>query len=416
MSAADELRAWLLERTIAHAVARSRFHRDRIGRLAGEVEGLDDLHRLPLLTKQHLVAHVDELRTFGEYPDFLMYTSGTSGEPLEVPVYRAEIDAFDELVLPPLRERFGKPPLTLVVQRVGHGAHVFTPSFPALPCHISYGLDQLVQMLRSTHWLDGERVRVQNLECNVLNMREITAGLLERGIEPRSFELETVMLSGWHIPRWERAFLTETWGALVLDRYGVTEVNGDAKWCPTCVGYHFDFTVIPEYLDPDSGAPLDPRAGPVVGVMVMTGLYPFNQAVPKIRYLVDDLVEVGPSRCGALEPAVRFRSRRADCVRAPEGAACRYRMFSTDVAEALAPFPDVARKPKTGFLKFRLSATAAHEARIEIELTYPPAAFPSRVAELEGAIRTAMAAASADPGTPEIEFRRPGELTRTTKV
>lgn len=416
MSAADELRSWLLQRTLAHAVTHAPYYRERLSGAVRGVESLTDLPVLPLLTKNHLFAHRDELRTFTEYPDFLMYTSGTSGVPLEVPVYRAEVHAFDEFVLPAIVERFGKPPLSVVVQRVGHGSHVFTPSFPALPCHINYGLDQLILMLRSTHWLDGERVRVRNLECNVLNIREITSGLLEQGIDPRSFELETVMLSGWHIPPWERTFLAETWGAVVLDRYGVTEVNGDAKWCPACTSYHFDFAVVPEYLDPETGASLVVGPHPFIGVMVMTGLFPFNQAVPKIRYLIDDLVEVGPSRCGSSEPAVRFLSRRADCVHAAPDAPSRFRLFSTDVANALAPFADVARKSKTGFIKFHLSETAEHQAHIEVELTYPPAAFRSRVTEIETGIRAALQAASADPGTPEIVFRRPGELTRTTKV
>jgi phenylacetate-coenzyme A ligase PaaK-like adenylate-forming protein len=412
-SKADELREFLLPLTVSHAVQRSPFYRRRIGELAQSIRTLDDLPKLPLFQKSDMTAHIDEIRTFDTYPDHLMYTSGTTGAPLEVPIYKQESDAYDDFVLPEWHKRLGGDvPLTLAVIRIGHGTHILNRNIPTLPCHINYGLDQFIQMMESTHWLDGRHVRVQILDANVLSMRQITKELLEQGIDPRRFELPTMVLAGWYLPSWERRFFEDTWGALLLERYGVTEVHGDAKWCPECRYYHFDFTVIPEVIDPDTGEVIEEG----IGSMVMTGLYPFNQAIPKIRYPVGDLVEIRKTSCRSKERGVRFLSRLKDAVRAPAGSEARYRVFSSDVSEALAPLPDVARKGKTGFLKFKLSTTPELEARIEVELVYPPKLYPSRVTEIREHILNVLKQRSAALGQPDIVFVKPGGIQEITKL
>src|SRR4030095_5273738 len=151
--------------------------------------------------------------------------------------------------------------------------------------------------------------------------RELTSGRLAAGVDPREFGLESIAVSGWYVPAWERELLETTWNAVLLDCYGVTEANGDERWFNLCQRYHFDFTVIPESLDPETLEPIDEG----IGCMVLTGLYPFNQGIPKIRYFIGDLVEVGAATCGSSERAVRFLSRMRDAVGRP-GA---YRLFSS---------------------------------------------------------------------------------------
>lgn len=422
-SRADKLREYLLPMTIRHAVERSPFYSKQLGEAALSIKTIAELSKLPLLYKKDLTEHGDELRTFKTYPDFLMYTSGTTGNPLQVPVYREEIEACNQLLIPAIVAAMKRdPPLTLTVLRVGHGTHVLTPAAPAIPCHINYGLDQLILFLRSKHWVNGERRSIDNLDLNVLNLRQITAELLAMGIEPASFGLKKISMSGWYVSPFERARLEAIWNVKLLDRYGVTEVNGDAKWCRTCEAYHFDFLVIPEFLDPDSGQPV--ASG--VANMVMTGLYPFNQAIPKIRYFINDLVEVSESKCGLPEKSVRFLSRAADCVRVPNPRADgeRYQLFAVDVAEIIAPLPDVVRKDKTGFLKFRIGTTDStadgmtqqSRPRVDIELTYPPALFPTRVEELRTLVVQHLKNKRRAMGEVDVYFHRPGQLSPITKV
>jgi phenylacetate-coenzyme A ligase PaaK-like adenylate-forming protein len=414
-SKADQVREHLLPLTLRHAVENSDFYRQRLGNLAPTLSRISELSELPLLHKRDLVDHLDELRTFDTYPDFLMFTSGTTGNPLPVPVYRSEIEAGNQLLLPPIRAALSRDfPLTVTVLRVGHGNHVLNPEVPSIPCHINYGLDQLIRVLSATHWVNGRYRAVEHLELNVLNLREITAKLLSSGVEPASFGLTRILTSGWYLSPHERARLEETWRVELVDRYGVTEVNGDAKWCRTCQAYHFDFLLIPEFLDPETARPVESG----VAHMVITGLFPFNQAVPKIRYFVDDLVEVSEASCGIAEKAVRFLARSNDCVRTshPRADGMRFQLFSADVAETLASIPDVMRMPKTGFLKFRLSTSEALQARIDIELTYEPKLFPNRVAELRGVITRSLHNKRQALEKFDVCFQSPGELRDITKV
>lgn len=407
-SSRDTARTALLALTVQHAVARSAYYRERIGDRA--VDSLSDLHTLPLLTKADLVTHRDALRTIHRFPDALMYTSGTTGRPLEVPVYREEIEANERLIIEPLRARLGHPfPLTVTLLRVGHGTHVLTPTVPSLPCHISYGVDQLIDLLGREHWIGGdEYVRPSVLEANLLNARYITGELLHRGIDPATFGLSALSLSGWYLPRAEREALAGIWKAEVVDRYGVTEVNGDAKWCAVCRAYHFDFAAIPEVLEVRTDDPIPSG----VGRLIITGLYPFNQAVPKIRYDIGDLVEIRPATCGTTEPAIAFLGRLRDVLLDGAGAV---QLTPSDVAEALALYPDVARKQHTGFLRFLLTKDAGAPL-VKVELNYEPSLYPARQDQLQSEIVTTLRHRRPDLEEVRCEFRRPGSLDVTTKV
>ncbi|HEV2377828.1 MAG TPA: hypothetical protein VGS19_37405 [Streptosporangiaceae bacterium] len=411
LPAARQARERLLSLTVHKAVELSRYYREVLG-TGTEVSSLADISRLPTLHKSTLVERLDDLRTFQRFPDFLMYTSGTTGRPLEVPVYREEIEANERLIIDPMNARLAEPmPLSVTVLRVGHGSHVLTPKVPSLPCHINYGVGQLVDLLSREHWVGGEYVKPTVLEANVLNMRYITGELLSEGIDPARFGLAALCLSGWYLPEAERATLARVWGAAVLDRYGVTEVNGDAKWCATCRAYHFDFTTVPEVLSVVTGD----HVVNGLGRLVLTGLYPFNQAVPKLRYEIGDLVSVGPARCGTAEPAVSFVCRLRDAIWHPDDG--HLVLAPTDVAESLAHHPDVARKPHTGFLKFATGGTGL-APWVRIELTYPPSQYSKRQAELRAEIETALCRRRPEllEVALDLEFCGPGELKEATKV
>lgn len=416
LSASDKLRERLLQATIAHALTCSSFYAERLKGISAEKFFLESLPALPLLTKSDLNDRLWDLNTFDAYPDHLMYTSGTTGKPLEVPVLREEVEAYEELILSSYRRIYGadSDPLTLTIIRIGHGTHIFSGRIPSLPCHIQYGLSQFDDMIGREHRVNGRWLRPSVIDTNVLCLRQITRELLSLGRNPKELGVELLVVSGWYMPPSERIFFETAWGAPILERYGVTEVHGDGKRRPGSEDYIFDVTVIPEVVDPHSLLPIEEG----VGLMVLTGLYPFNQAVPKIRYLVGDLVQVRRTDYLGGELGIRFLARQGDCITAPATSGVPFRLFSTDVADALEIFPDVARKSNTGFLKFRMLETEPHEGRIIVELTYLPSLFPERVSELMLRISALLDARSRFSGCSNIEisFVGPGGLDSITKL
>jgi phenylacetate-coenzyme A ligase PaaK-like adenylate-forming protein len=150
--------------------------------------------------------------------------------------------------------------------------------------------------------------------------------------------------------------------------------------------------------------------------MVLTGLYPFNKAVPKIRYMIGDLVEAVPPKCKFANIAYRFLSRQDDAI--PEkklnGQSGVYRVFSTDVAEVLAPLPDVARKSKTGFLKFSMIEKNGAIV-VTVELTYHPALYKNRIAELTTQIIAGLKNRR-ETGDLRINFVAPNTLDKIIKL
>src|SRR5690242_4909909 len=120
LSPSNRVREKLLSATITHAVETSPYYREKLRDIDTQHVSLASLPELPLLTKSDLTSRIADLRTSQRFPDHLMYTSGTTGSALEVPVYREEIDAYESTVLPVWRDNIpGDLPLVLTIIRIG---------------------------------------------------------------------------------------------------------------------------------------------------------------------------------------------------------------------------------------------------------------------------------------------------------
>src|SRR5262245_59858970 len=95
----------LLHLTLRHARSASPFYQSTLANLPVKLETIDDLAAFPFIDKDTLLERDSELQTIRRFPDYVMYTSGTSGSPLKVPVYREEIEAFEAIIVPELIKR-----------------------------------------------------------------------------------------------------------------------------------------------------------------------------------------------------------------------------------------------------------------------------------------------------------------------
>jgi phenylacetate-coenzyme A ligase PaaK-like adenylate-forming protein len=187
------------------------------------------------------------------------------------------------------------------------------------------------------------------------------------------------------------------WGASIIDRYRVTEVHGDAKYCKACEWYHFDFTVIPEIVHPLTLLPV--REG--IGALILTGLHPFSQAQPMIRYWVGDFFEIKTAPCGLNEPSCIFKGRIAHTIYWVSGEKIYYLLFHTDAVQILDEFPDIARNQDAQHLKFRAESKfqiQPFQLKLLIELRYHPELYPTRIAELREQILKSLTESNATLG------------------
>jgi phenylacetate-coenzyme A ligase PaaK-like adenylate-forming protein len=212
--------------------------------------------------------------------------------------------------------------------------------------------------------------------------------LINHGYDPSTFGINLISSTGWLIGKHSWKFLEETWNALVVDRYAIAEIHGDAKYCPVCRWYHFDFTVIPEVVHPLTLLPI--KDG--VGVLLLTGLYPFNQAQPMIRYWTGDLFEIKSKLCTLNEPSYMFKGRISATIYYVDGEKIYYLLFPTDVAQILDEFSDIARD-EYGFLKFKVQGsfkTPPFNVNLLIELSYDPESYLSNAHQLKEQISTSL--------------------------
>jgi phenylacetate-coenzyme A ligase PaaK-like adenylate-forming protein len=315
-----------------------------------------------------------------EFPDYIRYTPGTTGGKLPVLVYKSETDAYRDLVLKQIKIPRTLP-LTLSIMGFGNSSQLFSGELPVIPAYLNSGVKQIVDLLQKTYNYASVDSKITVIEGNLLTIRRLTFDLLDQGYDPSIFGIKLIAPTGWLITRHLWKLLEDLWGSTIVDRFCVPEVHGDAKFCKLCKGYHFDFTVIPEVVHPLTLLPI--KDG--IGALILTDLYPFNQARPLIRYWIGDFFEIKSARCNLNEPSYIFKGRTIHTIYWVDGEKVYYLLFPTDVVQILDEFPDIARKKDTEFLKFRAESnfqTQPFHVNLFVELRYCPELYPNRIAEL----------------------------------
>ena len=302
----------LQERRLAEvfaAAARSPFYRDR---LRGTPSTRDGLATLPLTTKQDLRGSYpfgmlavprERLATYHE-------SSGTTGEPS--PSYYTEAD-WDDLVERYARKWVGIRPADVFLVRTpyalmitGHLAHVSARR---------RGATVVPGDNRSLAMPYRRVVRVLHDLGVTLSWSLPTEPLLwaaaarAAGYAPdRDFPaLRALLVGGEPLSDARRRRVAEIWGVPVVEEYGSTETGSLAGQCPEGRLHLWADRALFEVYDPATGR--STREGR--GQLVVTPLY--REAMPLLRYNIEDEVEVDWSgcACGWHLPAVRVLGRSA---------------------------------------------------------------------------------------------------------
>ena len=188
------------------------------------------------------------------------------------------------------------------------------------------------------------------------------------------------------------------------------------------------FTLTQPIVDAFTREPLEGG----VGVLVLTGLYPFSQTMPLIRYWTGDLVEIGPQCERAGDRGFRCRGRLASSLVHPGPVGDPLLVSSQDVQHFLDGRPEVATAPhpayrlglirsELGPAKFELRKVDALRLEVRIELRFSGVIYPQAAAAMSQATRNHLFDASPRLGQLHrsgacdlnVELLSPGALAAT---
>jgi phenylacetate-CoA ligase len=117
--------------------------------------------------------------------------------------------------------------------------------------------------------------------------------------------LRAMFIAGEPVSPARRARIAQTWGVPVIEEYGSTETGPLAGQCPQGTLHLWADRAIVEVYDPCTGQP----SSTGTGQLVVTPLG--REAMPLVRYNIEDVVEIGAADCpcGWRLPTVRVLGR-----------------------------------------------------------------------------------------------------------
>ncbi|HEY4277189.1 MAG TPA: AMP-binding protein [Conexibacter sp.] len=351
----EELRAIQSEKlrlAVAYMYEHAGLFRDRCveaGVEPGDIRGLDDLQRLPIVSKQEmsrdLALHpphgrftaVDP-RGWAEAGGQLFQTSGTTARPRVFRYTHLDLEVWSWLARRAI-DAMGVRKGDSAIVCFGYGPHV---SMWAL--HYAFQ-DLRVPVIAAGGLSTGARAELiarqrPSVLCATpsyaLHLAEAVRAL---GADPADCGVRRLIVGGEPMPPSTQERLRRAWGAEVHQTYGCTEA------APACCAYtceHGELHVmedalILETVDPDT---LQPVGDGQPGLTVITNLS--SEASPQLRFLAGDFATLGrtePCACGRTHRRLRGGiAGRADDMLIVRGLT----LFPSAIADALHSVEGIA--------------------------------------------------------------------------
>lgn len=365
----DDLRAFqdiALRKLLDHAYRHVPHYRrsfDTAGVLPGEIRGVEDLSRLPLLTRESAMECFEDRKSSAEpLPRIHKMTSGTTGQPLAF--------AYDE----------GSEYWRQAAKLRGYGWAGYEPGDRSLHFWGSIGSvheirlkakvkSRLDQMVRREHYVDCADHSREALTSVVQQLRELRpkvivcyaqagAALARHIVETKSRDWAdiSVISAAERLFPGDRVAMTEAFGSGIFETYGSREVMLIAAECPAHRGLHVSMeNLVVEIVVREGGAERAARPGEL-GEVVVTDLHNFG--APFIRYVNGDMaVACPPARCDcgrSLDRLETVEGRATDTLRDGEGrpvGGMFFMVLFSVLARKVREFQVIQRKDRSIDLK-----------------------------------------------------------------
>ena len=371
----------------------------------GDVNGLDDLDRLPVFDKTHVMSDVEAFPPFGSLgirtdqprgPRILQTTSGTTGSPQPV-VWGPWGREVQNAVLGRVYRWVGVSSDDVVHSVYGHGlvngGHYaregITRYTDAVMLSAGTGIETSSERQVQVMAQFGATVLVGFADY----FRRLADVAEAAGIVPGE-DIPVRLIVG-QLPAGSRADLEARWpGAVAFDWYGVADTGLVSAEGPARDGHHVmsDATLL-ELLDPDTGLSVD--AG-LLGDMVVTSLSK-NDLAPLIRFNTHDLTSSLKGRGAADLPFQRTTGMqgRSDQMVKLRGI----NVYPTAIGALLVDAPGLAEATGEYVCRLERRADGADQLVVVVEMAAPtPAAAAAIAAHLSGALGVKVGAEAVSPG------------------
>jgi phenylacetate-CoA ligase len=313
----DELQALqlgALRRLLRHAHDHVPYYRDRmaaVGLAPEDVRGIEDLARLPLLTRAQAAESAETRRSLAApLPVIAKSTSGSTGSPLAF--------AYD----------WGSEHWRQATKLRGYGWGGYFPGARALhywglspprPTAAGRAKVRLDRWIRRDRYLDCvrrdepsllraveeiRRYRPQVFVCYTQGGADLARFVLEQGL--RTWDSFPVLCAAERLFTADRAVLEEAFGPEIFETYGSREVMLIASECEAHDGLHLSMEnlLVELVVDDRKGGLRAARPGES-GEVVITDLHNFG--MPFIRYASGDRAVAGPpGMCACGRPLLRL--------------------------------------------------------------------------------------------------------------
>lgn len=308
----NSLREQLLPLTLQQAYESTDFY----GCLYKDIEldqiSLDNLDRLPIIGKTQVLEAGHRAINWNLACAYIQNTSGSTGVPLTLHRSYEEASFINGFFAGLDREQTAEAkPVVLSLTLPHHGTPTAVPApIFMLHSHIldSYMLEYTLELLKRQFEIPGVRQRVEVLSGTCSQIFGLTTEVLRRGEDLSKLHVRQIHTTSRYITRRWKGLLERTWRAKLIDRFSVAEIFGGATKCEFCNAFHFDPYVVAEGVEVHGNA----KVTEGICRLLITGLVPFVQMQPLIRYDTGDVFRIESGKC--YELGFHFLGRRSQCL------------------------------------------------------------------------------------------------------
>ncbi len=385
---------------------RNRWERHGLG--AGDVRKLEDLQKLPIISKNDLEVDLAANPPFGSYQGRypavrVQASSGSTGKPKPFFQSRRDWDIIANLWSRRFHAHGVKPGdiiqfvFTYSLFIAGFSGTEGAMKLGALV--VPAGSGAVTPSERQVRLLSEWRATVlAGTPSYALHLADVAERM---GMDlRRDFKLRVSCHTAEPMTEAARGALEERWGVKAFDNFGSVETGAPSFECAEQHGYHInEDAYIFEVLDRETFAPVEPGKD---GIVVVTSL--FKEAAPVIRYNLEDISSIieAPCPCGRTFRRLMKIKGRANEMLKVRGVP----FYPTVIEAALEKFPELTREYRLVLDRDR----AQDRVTVQVEWRSHAgrgAALQQRLArELKVITGLAM----------EIELLAPGDLTRSLQI